>query len=279
MNRTVSKIVVCVALLVFAVVCFFPLAEKGSAPERYTRYVQSIDEKTGTVLKLTATSTATSAAVSALPGDAATPIAEKLADFSEYFLLILCVLYAEKYLLTLLPLGVFKLVLPLSCLLFIIGRFWNPRLMDQHARKLALLGLALLVVIPLSVKTSDLVYDTYQESIDSTIASAEGLIDESVEESVEQESKGVLGTLVDGINGAKTYVKDKTEEASEMVKRFVETLAIMIVTSCVIPILVLVFFVALVKQLTGIDLRELAPRGERLPRREAHEEEREHAER
>ena len=61
-----------------------------------------------TVLKLTASSTAASAGITAIPGDAGTPIAEKLADFSEYGILILCVLYAEKYLLSILGSGVFK---------------------------------------------------------------------------------------------------------------------------------------------------------------------------
>ena len=42
----------------------------------------------------------------------------------------------------------------------------------------------------------------------------------------------------------------------------------MIVTSCLIPILVLVFFLWVVKQLTGVDLREFsAPVGRRAPPR------------
>ena len=45
-------------------------------------------------------------------------------------------------------------------------------------------------------------------------------------------------------------------------------LAVMIVTSCLIPILVLVFFLWVVKQLTGVDLREFsAPVGRRAPPR------------
>ena len=58
-----------------------------------------------------------------------------------------------------------------------------------------------------------------------------------------------------------------TEQASAVLNRFVESLAVMIVTSCVIPILVLLFFIWLVRQFTGIDLRDLRdfrphPRGD-----------------
>ena len=83
MNNILSRTVICLALILFAVLSFFPLAARFSAPERYTEYTASIDAKTDTVLKLMAASTVTSAGISAIPGDTATPIAEKLADFSE----------------------------------------------------------------------------------------------------------------------------------------------------------------------------------------------------
>ena len=94
------RIAVLMLLIVLAVVSFYPLAKRAEAPETHQETVQAIDDKIETVLKLAATSTVASAGISAIPGDTATPIAEKLADFSEYFLLILSVLYAEKYLLT-----------------------------------------------------------------------------------------------------------------------------------------------------------------------------------
>ncbi len=253
MSRMMSKIAVCLALVIFAVFSFWPAAGTLSDPERYTAYTESLDDKTETVLKLMAASTVTSAGLSAIPGDTATPIAEKLADFSEYFLLILCVLYAEKYLLCIIPLGVFKALIPLSCGLFIAGRFWNPRFMDRQGLKLLLASLALLCVIPLSIRTSDLIYATYRQSIDSAIASAEELSDETTA-LADAEDAGVLSSLLSKLSETKESL---TERASAVLNRFVETLAVMIVTSCVIPILVLLFFLWLAKQFTGVDLRDL----------------------
>ena len=264
MNNILSRTVICLALILFAVLSFFPLAARFSAPERYTAYTESIDAKTDTVLKLMAASTVTSAGISAIPGDTATPIAEKLADFSEYFLLILCVLYAEKYLLSIIPLGVFRGLFPLACVLFAAGRIWNPRLLDRQACKLTLIGVAMLLVIPLSVRTSDLIYTTFQDSIDSTIASAEELSEETKELS-EADDVGMLRSVLNRLSETKDSL---TEKASTILNRFVETLAVMIVTSCLIPILVLVFFLWVVKQLTGVDLREFsAPVGRRAPPR------------
>ena len=268
MNRTVSKIIICLSLIVFAAVSFGPVASRLSEPERYTEYTSSLDDKTATVLKLMAASTVTSAGISAIPGDTATPIAEKLADFSEYFLLILCVLYAEKYLLTLLPLGVCKGLIPLTCGLFIAGRIWNPRLFDRQGFKLLIVSVALLLVIPLSIHASDLVYDTYRQSIESTLASAEELSSET-EQLQNAENTGVIDSILNKLSETKDTL---TEKAATILNRFVESLAVMIVTSCVIPILVLLLFVWVTKQLTGIDLRDYYPWRRRPHKPEAEEE-------
>lgn len=63
MNNILSRTVICLALILFAVLSFFPLAARFSAPERYTEYTASIDAKTDTVLKLMAASTVTSAGI------------------------------------------------------------------------------------------------------------------------------------------------------------------------------------------------------------------------
>ena len=64
------------------------------------------------MLELTAASTAASAAITLLPGDTATPIAEKLADLSGYFLIVLCAIFLEKYLLTITSYVSFTILIP-----------------------------------------------------------------------------------------------------------------------------------------------------------------------
>ena len=51
------------------------------------------------------------------------------------------------------------------------------------------------------------------------------------------------------------------ERGADTLNRFVETLAVMIVTSCLIPILVLLCFLWVIKQLTGVDFRDYSLRG------------------
>ena len=81
---------VCIALF-FAIV-IAPLAVSADNPLTVSMNA-SIDRKITTTLELAGASSAASLAVSAIPGDTATPVAEKLADFGSGFLLVLCVLY------------------------------------------------------------------------------------------------------------------------------------------------------------------------------------------
>ena len=249
MHQPLTKTLVALVLVFIMVFSFFVLGKTLSSPSAMAKTVRSIDEKTETVLKLTATATVASAAVSAIPQDTATPIAEKLADFTEYFLLILCVLYTEKYLITILGAAVFRILIPVACLALLAGLFLKNGKVTKLAVKLGIVGLALYFLIPCSILVSDLIYDTYKTSIDTAIASAEALTDETgalENQEGENTSTGFFSSLAGAVDQLRV-------KAANILRQFVETLAILIVTSCLIPLLSLVFFLWLIRQLTGLD--------------------------
>ena len=245
-----KKVLISVVLIFAALLSMLMLSDKASDPAVHEKTIASIDEKVDTVLKLTATSTLASAGISTIPGDAATPIAEKLADFTEYFLLILCVLYAEKYLLTIVGAGAFKILFPFACLLWIISLFWNPTVMKRLSVKCAVFGLALYFTVPLSIGVSDMIYRSYQDSIDSTIAAAEEFT-ETTDELAGAEDAGLLTSIMGKLSETASTLSDK---AARVLNHFVESLAVLIVTSCVIPVLSLLFFLWLIKLLTGVEI-------------------------
>ena len=256
MDNKLKRITWAAVLLLIAVLSALVIANWAAAPATHAATIRSIDEKTETVLRLTATSTLASAGITAIPGDMATPIAEKLADFTEYFLLILCVLYAEKYLLTVLGLGVFRFVIPAACLAGIGAALTRSAAARKIGVRLAALGLALFVLVPVSIGVSDLVYNTYRSSIDATISAAEDLTDETSALGGEEKTPATSW-----LGGLAERAEELTHKASGILRRYVETLAVMIVTSCVIPILSLLFFLWLLRQLTGVDLIGYLPHG------------------
>ena len=249
MNVKLSRkeIILILLTLLLGVLSLLFLGDKFSSAETYSRIISSIDESIENVLKLTASSTVASAGISAIPGDTATPIAEKLADFTEYFLIILCVLYAEKYLLTILGIAAFRILIPASCLLLIASIILSGKEnLRKRALKIAVLGLSLWLVIPCSIKVSDMIYETYQTSIDSTVSSAESLSGETSLLTEASSDQSIIETIMTSLSETSSSL---TQKASDVLNRFVETLAVMIATSCVIPLLVLLVFVKIIKTL------------------------------
>lgn len=250
MTKNNYKLVIKIAAaLVIALISVFVLTRYAASPEFHAKTIQSLDEKKKTVMELTAASVAASTAVTMIPGETATPIAEKLADLSSYFLIVLCAIYLEKYLLTITGFAAFQILIPAACLLYVIGLFRKKEIYRQFVVKLTVFAIAIAAVIPAGVKVADMIEATYESSINSTLASAKEATEE-IEENTE-ESGGVwdkfVGAIKDGVSGIVTKVET-------VLNNFIESLAVMIVTSCLIPILVLLFFVWFTKLILGIQI-------------------------
>lgn len=261
-EKMLRKALACLLLLLAAVISFLFIADWATSADNNRSIRASIDEKTETVLKLTAASTLASAGISAIPGDTATPIAEKMADLTEYFLLILCVLYAEKYLLTIVGAAAFKMLIPCACVLLMVGLFWNPRDMKRLSLRLAVFALSLFLVIPASISVSDLVYGTYQQTVEATVRETEQLNAETGTLSEADGNEGLIAAILDRLSETATGLADR---AAKLLNRYVEALAVLIVTSCIIPLLAMVFFLWLIRLLTGVDALGAFP-----PRRSHH---------
>ena len=116
MTRMIGIRIICVAAaVILALASIFGVAKLTTDPAFYQKSIAALEEKQETVLELTAASTAASAAITLLPGDTATPIADKLADLSGYFLIVLCAIFLEKYLLTITAAAAFKVLIPAAC--------------------------------------------------------------------------------------------------------------------------------------------------------------------
>lgn len=247
-NIRLQKLLICLLLVLAAVISFFPLGNMASSTDKHSNEIAKLDEKIETVLKLSASATAVSVGVTMLPDDTATPIAEKLADFTSYFLVILTVLYAEKYLITILGFGAFKIIIPAAAALCILAVAFAQKGMGKLSLKLVLFALALYFAIPLGLTVSDKVYDTYQTSINETIESAE-LISSETDEYSEQKT-GIISAL----SNLSETASNLLQRATSIINNYVESIAVLIVTSCVIPLLVVIFMIWVAKMLLGVDI-------------------------
>lgn len=264
-----TAVKVCIPLI-FALISIFVIAERTTSQEYHAKTIASLDEKRVTVMELAGASTAASLAVSMIPGDTATPIAQKLADLTTYFLVALCAIYLEKYLLAITGYAAFKLLIPIACALIAGNVFLKSEGLKNLSIKLITFGLAMFMVIPTSVKVSTLIEDTYHDSIQSTIAATNETVRE-IESSTSEASEDVeetdtwWGKIVDSVKNAAasakdiilsvpTLTKELRSKAENALNNLIEALAVMLVTSCVIPLAVLGFFMWLVKVILGINI-------------------------
>lgn len=229
---------------------------KLTDPATYAHTIEVLDHNRTTVLKLTAASAAASAAVSALPDDICSPLAQEISEFTTYFMLILSVLYLEKYLLTILGAAACYILIPAGCSALLINCFFPKATLQSIGIKLAVFGVASLLVIPSSVWVSDQINAIYSESIEISIESAtavsENLIGDVAGEDDENttvidEAKALLGDLSGSVAGV-------VEQFKNLLNRFIEATAVMIVTTCLIPVLVIVFYIWIVKTLFNVQV-------------------------
>ena len=84
-KKNVKKLAWVAVALVIMVLSMTVVSKAASNPENHKKTIEALDEKKADILKLTATSAAASTAIAAIPGDATTPIANKLTDLTSYF--------------------------------------------------------------------------------------------------------------------------------------------------------------------------------------------------
>lgn len=257
-----------VALVVLALLSGFVARPHFADTKTWDSTIEVIDQKKGNVLALTTSCVALSAGITALPGDTGTPVAEQLAQLSGNLGIVLAVLYLEKYLLTILWSVGLGILIPFALVLFAIslgihGRWSTSTVIRRVATRVLVVAIIGMVLVPASVWVSQKVDETYRVSIEQAQQKAADAADSdssktSKKKTESTESKNVLEQLADGASGLVTSVtsgaKQMTDEIVQQVTDLIEGVIVMIVTSCVIPLLVLVAFLWLGHVLLGIDI-------------------------
>ena len=115
------------------------------------------------------------------------------------------------------------------------------------------------MVVPVSIKVSNLIETTYQETINQTIEEANN-IENATEENNNEESEdnailnGFISKAEDVISNIGDAVSGWVDKGKKILSNFIDAIAILLITSCVIPIVVLIFFIWIIKIIFGISI-------------------------
>ena len=163
------------------------------------------------------------------------------------------------------------ILIPFSFVLFAVslgihGRWSTSAVLRRVATRVLVVAMIGMALVPASVWVSQKVDETYRVSIeaaeqkatDAASAADSDSSKTSKKKTESAESKSVLEQLADGASGLVTSVtsgaKQMTDEIVQQVTDLIEGVIVMIVTSCVIPLLVLAAFLWLGHVLLGIDI-------------------------
>ncbi|MCF0122513.1 MAG: hypothetical protein HUJ67_00175 [Ruminiclostridium sp.] len=257
-KKWVPRVIAALVLMVVSIaILSWALPKTGFVQDS----LESIKESESTVAKFTGVTMGLSVAISALPDDIASPLAQSLADMSQYFVLILGALFFEKLLL-LKGIGlVFKVVIPIACVLYALSAVFERILLKQLAFKLVVFGLALALLVPCSTHLVNLVATDYLSDVEETIQMTEestksvsnaGEASDAAEDTDDDRSfldKVKDIKLTNLIDKAKEAVTSAVEYVKECIQQCYTSIAVLIVTSFVAPILNFVFLCWLLNEL------------------------------
>lgn len=254
-----KTIISVVALILVAVLSIFVVEPFASSAKTHANSIKTLDEKKITVMEITAATAGSATALAAIPGDATTPVANQILKLSSYLLIVIGAIFLEKVLITLTGFVAFKFLIPIACLLYAIYLFAEKDFFKNLAVKLAIFGIVISLVVPVSISVSNLIEKTYKESINQTVEEAKNAQNEAsqVEGEDTEEKNGwekFTSNVKEGISNVGDTASKAIKKGEELLNKFIDAIAILLITSCVIPIVVLFAFVWLVKIIFNVNV-------------------------
>ena len=250
MEKLNSKTIISVvALILVAILSIFVIEPFASSAKTHANSIKTLDEKKITVMEITAATAGSATALAAIPGDATTPVANQILKLSSYLLVVIGAIFLEKVLITLTGFVAFKFLIPIACLLYAIYLFAEKDFFKNLAIKLAVFGIVISLVVPVSISASNLIEKAYKDSINQTVEEAKNAQNEvNITESEETEEKSgwdkFTSNVKEGISNIGDTASKAIKKGEELLNKFIDAIAILLITSCVIPIVVLFAFKA-----------------------------------
>ena len=224
-----------------------------------SKYVQEtithLEESQNKIMKFSGTTISTSVALSALPDDFASPLAGTIADMNTYFIFMFAVIFVEKLIVIIGSKISLMYLIPFACILYIASLLTTREIFKTFATKLLILGISLVVVIPFSTHFTETVCKDYLTYVDETIAETDAgtsKINEVM--SSTDENKTFFEKISDAFKTAIQDVTDLLAYFKNVVKKCVNSIAIMLVTTFVLPFLILLLFRWLLTELFALHL-------------------------
>ena len=246
----IKKGMIILILVAIALLSVTVISKYASSPEFHASSIKVLDDKKLIAMGMTTSVSVISTAITALPGDTASPVAEQLSQLTGPLFIIVCAIYLEKFLLTVTGYISFTFLIPIACLLAGIYVVTSKAILKTIAIKITILAISLFMIVPFSVKITQLIDATFQETIDQAYNAVE-----NVEEGESESNEGDSNIFWDIVDTVGSGVSSMVDTAKNAVNVFIDAIAVLIITTCVIPIVVMLLFVWVIKTILGLNMK------------------------
>lgn len=250
-SEKIAKILFAVFIMILSAVV---LSRKVPESQYVKATIEQLEDNQGTVTAFSGATIATSLALSYLPDDIASPLANTVSDLNIYFIVLYAVIFIEKLIVVEGTKMALRWIIPTACGFFIASILLNKASIKNLGIKIFILGISLVVVIPISIHFTNAVCRDYMVYVEETIAEASagsGKINELMNEENDttffEKISDAFKTAIQGVEDLITYFKN-------VIKRCVTSIAILLITNFALPVAVLFIFKWLLKELFAIDL-------------------------
>lgn len=199
--------------------------------------IESVEDSKDTVMRFSAATLSASVAITLLPDDVATPLADSLADMNIYFVAILMILALENILIV----YGFKFAaigLPIACAIYALSILLKRDGLKSLAVRLSILVLAVAFVVPCSTHVTNYVAADLTQYVEETIASTEDGADKINEaKTVGEDEKTIFEKLSESFKTAIDDISDLMLHFQNSIRKCMNSIAILLMTNCLMPIL------------------------------------------
>ena len=228
------------ALLLIGAISFFWLTSWLPETKFIQESLESVENSKDTVMALSGATLSSSLAISALPDDFATPLANNLSDMNSYFIAILAVLVLEKILIEYGIEIAFSILIPWACAAGAIGIFLKNNILKGFAIRLSILALAAAFVVPCSTYMSkhianELEFNSYIEETINETEDGSNKLNQAMNEGGDE--KNIFDKLSDLFLTAIKGITDLMDYFQGIIRKCMNSIAILILTNCIMPIL------------------------------------------
>lgn len=253
------------SLCLIAALSFFLVTTRMPETDFVQDAMKSVESSSDTVMKFSAATLSASLAISALPDDFATPLAQSLSDMNIYFIAILVILFLEKILVRYGIQMAFGILIPLACLAGILSVTTKKTFFKGFAARLCALGMAVALVVPCSTHITEVVAADLTGYVDTAIQETQdgaGKLNEAMEGG--DETKTMFEKLSDLFQTAIRDMSDLLLHFQNNVRKCMNSIAILLLTNCLMPLLTFFLIKWIFKEIFQIVMPLSLPN---LPRR------------